>query len=164
MDEIRIDGTTFFDKAICSHSRPAWSPDGKSLVISIEDSSSQGSLYVVSLADTSVTPFLKASGDWNQEIFSSPIYSPDGTRAAYVKWGNAVGEYSEIWIINADGSNPQRLTRDHSDFYPAWSPDGHYIAFTRLIAGRPYIFAVNVRDHSVVQITQKEGEYPVWIK
>jgi len=37
----------------------------------------------------------------------------------------------EIYVINADGSNQQRLTKwERGDQYPAWTPDGTRIAFT----------------------------------
>src|SRR5215213_9052076 len=36
-----------------------------------------------------------------------------------------------IYMMNADGSNPTRLTtRDASNQYPDWSPDGTKIAFS----------------------------------
>jgi hypothetical protein len=40
------------------------------------------------------------------------------------------GDYYEIYVMDADGSNPTRLTNNASlDSYPSWSPDGTKIAF-----------------------------------
>ena len=40
----------------------------------------------------------------------------------------------EIYVMNADGSNPTRLTNNSDvDFLPAWSPDGTSIAFVSRI-------------------------------
>ena len=39
------------------------------------------------------------------------------------------GDNSEIWIMNADGSDETRLTLGTHDFEPSWSPDGQRIAF-----------------------------------
>jgi TolB protein len=50
-------------------------------------------------------------------------WSPDGTQIAFRSEPN--GD-QEIWLMNADGSEPHRLTRGLS---PAWSPDGSKIAF-----------------------------------
>ena len=163
--EIWIDGNPFFYKANCFKSRPAWSPDGKNMIITITNTSTMGSLYKVYLSDTSFTPLTNAAGNRTTELYSAPIYSPDGAKIAYVKSVFIIGYFAdEIWIMNADGTNPQRLTSGHHDFSPTWSPDGKYIAFTRDISDKPYIFAVNVDTRTVVQITQNEGQYPAWIK
>jgi TolB protein len=59
-------------------------------------------------------------GDW----------SPDGSRIAYVSFtsGDAA-----IWLVNADGSDPQQLTPDDPDsdnFWPRFTADGAWILFT----------------------------------
>ena len=52
-----------------------------------------------------------------------PSWSPDGTRIAYRSEGS--GD-TEIWVMNADGSDQRRLAAGLS---PAWSPDGSMIAY-----------------------------------
>lgn len=62
--------------------------------------------------------------------------SPDGTRIAYLP-GPHFG--SELWVMNADGSNTRRLTRAgilkkpgiHQSWirFPAWSPGGQLVAY-----------------------------------
>ena len=51
-------------------------------------------------------------------------WSPDGARIAFRSERN--GD-PEIWLMNADGSEPHRLARGLS---PAWSPDGSRIAYS----------------------------------
>ncbi|MDH5505731.1 MAG: serine/threonine-protein kinase [Anaerolineae bacterium] len=65
---------------------------------------------------------------------SQPAWSPDGKQLLYAAHGgrdiytNDLG--LDIWVINADGSNPTNLTQSIGDDYaPAWSPDGQTIAF-----------------------------------
>ncbi|MBN1779856.1 PD40 domain-containing protein [bacterium] len=161
MYEIRIDGRMFFNKAGCDMSRPAWSPDGAFLVISMADSCSQGSLYKVSVLDTTVTPLMVATGDWDDEIFHSPVYSPDGNKVACMKFGNSVENAEEIWIVNADGSNPERLTSGHVDYYPSWSPDGKSIAFSRSDQVEGRIMIIDLETRTETELIK--GSHPCWI-
>ena len=78
-----------------------------------------GGLYVVN-----------ADGSGKQKLtsarYSTPAWSPDGRRIAF-------GAGSNVWVMNADGSEPLNLTPDPgTDSDPAWSPDGRRIAFLRL--------------------------------
>lgn len=58
----------------------------------------------------------------------SPVWSPDGTRIAFVS--NRDGN-DELYVMNADGTNPTRLTDEPAaDRDPSWSPDGRHIVFT----------------------------------
>ncbi|MEO8457241.1 MAG: hypothetical protein ABI559_05455 [Chloroflexota bacterium] len=59
----------------------------------------------------------------------SAVWSPDGTRIAFVseRDGNA-----EVYVMNADGSGEtRRTTNDGQDSGPAWSADGQKIVFLR---------------------------------
>ncbi|HTQ09782.1 MAG TPA: hypothetical protein VMI31_06895 [Fimbriimonadaceae bacterium] len=57
-----------------------------------------------------------------------PVWSPDGTKIAYVQGSPPEG----IYVMNADGSGNHRISNDPlsvGDGSPAWSPDGTKIAF-----------------------------------
>ncbi len=59
-----------------------------------------------------------------------PDFSPDGRRIAFTSNRDQQGE---IYVMNADGSAPKRLTsRPGDDWRPRFSPDGTRIAFTQL--------------------------------
>jgi Tol biopolymer transport system component len=56
----------------------------------------------------------------------SARWSPDGKRLAYER---TVEGRSGIWVSNADGSNPVRLTNGVWDYLPIWSPDSKWVAY-----------------------------------
>jgi TolB protein len=65
---------------------------------------------------------------------SDPSFSPDGKLIAFERWTN---DYeSQIWLMNADGSDKRRLTNSRQyNEEPAWSPDGTKIIFERYYNG-----------------------------
>ena len=60
---------------------------------------------------------------------SMPDWSPDGTRIVFTKF-TSNGEWNtdaDIWIMNADGTNQQRIFSAGYTFRAVWSPDGESI-------------------------------------
>lgn len=76
---------------------------------------------------------------WTTGVCSSPAWSPDGARVALVLYANS---NSEIYTVNADGTNPTNITNApaSSEVSPAWSPDGAAIAFSSNKNGPSEIF------------------------
>ncbi len=59
-----------------------------------------------------------------------PVWSPDGSQIAFSAPGSATNGL-DIWVMNADGSGMQNITRFSGDeFDPVWAPDGKRIVFT----------------------------------
>src|SRR4029453_7681480 len=63
-------------------------------------------------------------------MVEDPRWSPDGRRLAFF-FLRGSGTAGDIWIAEADGSDPQQLTHGPGDSQgsPSWSPDGRRIAF-----------------------------------
>jgi formylglycine-generating enzyme required for sulfatase activity len=94
---------------------PAWSPDGAQITFSSGGYGQEQGLYVMNVADGSVGRLTRDGAS----VWMS-AWSPDGEKIAFTsdRDGNR-----EIYIINSDGSNLLRLTRNPGlDGIPAWRP------------------------------------------
>ena len=84
---------------------------------------------------------------------TDPAFTADGSRIAYVSTspGNA-----EIYVMNADGTNPTRLTTEPlADGRPMFTPDGQTILFHSARAGgKQQIFSINVDGSGLTQLTR----------
>lgn len=93
------------------------SPDGRTIAFDM-----LGDIYTMPITGGRATNI--ASGlAWDMQ----PRFSPDGAKIAFTS-DRSGGD--NIWVMNADGSDPQQITKE--DFRllnnPAWTPDGEYIA------------------------------------
>ena len=124
-----IDGSIFVVNAdgsgltrVSTHPRrdrdPVWSPDSTRLAFV-----SEGAIYRVNRDGSELMPLTREPG-----YHDGPRWSPDGRRIAF-GWRAAERDSDQIEVIDADGRNRQRLTRDGDGFWPVWSPDGRQITF-----------------------------------
>ena len=61
-----------------------------------------------------------------------PSWSPDGTKIVYDAGYSPDIRYTQVCVVNADGSGKVELTED-SGYLPDWSPDGKRIVFVRYV-------------------------------
>lgn len=70
------------------------------------------------------------------------------------------GGSAEVWVMNADGSNPKQLTTGaRASRGLTVSPDGRYIFFASDRAGRFNIWRVDAGGADLKQLTAGEGEF-----
>jgi Tol biopolymer transport system component len=69
---------------------------------------------------------------WDMGV-SKPAWSPDGKRIAFEHLGDGDMQPAQVFIMDADGTNPHLATGAATVHYaesdPAWSPDGARLAF-----------------------------------
>ena len=134
-------------------SSPSWSPDGKRIAFvsnrdgHVIEGISTFEIYVMDNDGSNQQRLTNnLDGDWN------PSWSPDGKRIIFSsrRAGHFIGEAGiteEIYVMNADGGNLQRLTNNrNNDLLPVWSPDGKRIAFASDRKGNFENFEIYVMD------------------
>jgi Tol biopolymer transport system component len=75
------------------------------------------------------------------------------------------GELSQIFLMNADGSNDRNLSGESTlDGWPAWSSDGKRVVFSRRVKEAFQLFIMNRDGSGARQLTDAIGEYtnPRW--
>ena len=113
------------------HIQPAWSPDGKELLLLSNRGVPLGSGHVWRMpADrpgmAKAEPVLK-----EQSLYRTrPHVSPDGKRFVYSSTGGAADQFNHLYVLPTTGGAPYKLTFGRYDhFHPRWSPDGERIAY-----------------------------------
>src|SRR5207245_9031885 len=87
---------------------------------------------------------LTAMDELQIQLPTDPEISPDGKKIVYVRrFTDAATDkrYSNLWIINTDGSDHRPLTTgNRSDTSPRWSPDGTRLAYLSDTDGKSQIY------------------------
>ncbi|HSJ97715.1 MAG TPA: hypothetical protein VLC53_11615 [Myxococcota bacterium] len=140
---------------------PAWSPDGNAIV------------YMSYLFERSPHLFRLVRGgglkagrmleglDPRTPVYRG-VYDPAGQRLAVVV---SMDGAPEIYVVDADGRNPRRLTRHKSiDVSPSWSPDGRRIAFVSDRSGAPNVYVMDDDGGNLRRLTFGGGYHtaPAW--
>jgi Tol biopolymer transport system component len=145
---------------------PAWSPDGQKIAWTSGGHGAETDVFVMNADGSDQQNLTPKSGNQGRE----PRWSPDGRAILFTavqprqppsaSWF----PFRDVYVMNADGSGQRNLTQtpEAGEGDPAWSPDGHYIAFSRL-AGPPWAVRIIVMNADgsakhAVAVTHKIGD------
>lgn len=105
---------------------PNWSPDGRYLI-----ANSGGAIYRLTFkADGTTETPTKLAIPANYQCNNDKAISPDGSKLAFsASLAPANGLASQVFLANADGSDPKRMTEEFPSFFHGWSPDNKTLAF-----------------------------------
>jgi Tol biopolymer transport system component len=121
------------------------SPDGKTILFDM-----LGDLYMVPIEGGEAKRITSGLA-----FDSQPVFSPDGKRIAFTSDRDGS---DNLWIANADGSEPKQLSKDKDGDYvsPSWTPDGEYVLVSRNPQGlgTHEIWMYNIHGGTGVQVTK----------
>jgi TolB protein len=103
---------------------------------------------------------IRSDGSGRRKLVSGdvgePAWSPDGRRFSYTSWAHG---RAEIYVANADGSRPRRLTRNATDdFGPTWSPDGRRILYTHGPDEAHQVYVMNADGSAKTNLSRNRND------
>lgn len=121
------------------HITPAWTRDGKELLIVSNRNVPLGSGHVwkVSASENAMDRAMVVLAE--QSLYRTrPDVSIDGERFIYSATRGTADQYSNLYVLPLAGGEPYKLTfYEHDAFHPRWSPDGEWVAYIANEGGLP---------------------------
>ena len=149
-DEVQIT-----DRANMVAYEPSFSPDGQWVVFESHELDVEDNGIIVKYGIDGTMPYQDLTNP--DEDSRQPNWSPAGDRMLYQKFSD--GQW-DIWTMNSDGTNHQKVTRGSGDKTDAsFSPDGQWIVYSSNELGLEFanLFVIPESGGKAVRITRYEG-------
>ncbi len=137
-------------------SDPQWSPDGMHITYTTNptpllDDISLQTAWVLEVASGQKRKLADTT-----DYTHTARWSPDGKSIAYIEQSGEINQ-ANLFVVSADGGQPRKLTGSFelNAGPPVWSPDGSTIYFSTDTRESVEIFAADVANGSVRQVTDK---------
>ncbi|MGA7731386.1 MAG: hypothetical protein WCD37_08945 [Chloroflexia bacterium] len=131
------------DMYVTSLHGASWSQARQELLIGTM-SGDEPALFTVALDGKTTDLKLWADAEMGVEERYDFAWSPDGRQIAYNQQGRGnSGALDDVFVQDATGSPPRRITNGMDARNPSWSPDGAHIAFSTFTRN-PQIYRVAV--------------------
>lgn len=134
-------------------SAPAVSPDGARIAWE-SDRDGNAEIYVMSVRGGTPT---RLTDDPAHD--GAPAWSPDGTRIAFTSDRDNRAA-ADVYLMNADGTGVERLTRDRSNWAPQFSPDGARLAVQ--VDRDVSVFDLATGERHQLTFEPQNGMNPTW--
>jgi len=142
---------------------PSWAPDGTKLAFSSSRSGSGSEIYLVDNSGQNLRRITSGKGPdvsptWNRKT---------GSQIAFVSGRTGL---PQIYTMEADGTNVQRVTDQGYAVSPQWSPNGQFLSFSWMrkygpgMPGSNDLYLMDIASKQWVQLTHdgSRNDFPSW--
>lgn len=142
----------------------SWSPDGEKIAYQVErwGESQTPEFTEIYVADADGSNIETLISQPRIGSVHCPTWSPDGTKIAYL---HGIDDWSDLYVINVDGSNKQQLTNIYVINFFAWSSASDkmlYSGFSLANYGEGGTYLVDLTDLSQEKLFDLQLCYLSW--